>query len=433
MVRYLGSLCAVAFLQTSWVSLAAASFVNPVLHDLFLRDDSSCATNYTSCGSSYPLDFCCSSDTTCLGLDNYTTVLCCPTGSDCSFIVPITCDMQLQNATAYPTAPVKTTLLSDDPPACGSGCCPFGYTCAKNTTCVLDRSTSSLANSSASASSSLTTASTTVLSTSGPLTIASTTPTTISISDSLPTTATAAATSDASVNSTQTQTAATCQEYPAKAVVAGFFPGAIAGSLVAAIIVMCRRRSAQHEGETTNQKSHRSSRGAIIGISDPIPDEDNGSFRTDFLLRQRFSGRYPTPGTVSRPKSRIRRTGTRVKSIFIGANNNNNNNNRTNPNAVSPQWNSASPPPVPSMPAAREIPVTPPQQTGRLGPREPSTESIKVYSPPNMLGIDHSNRDRNTTFSEVMEQAGFHNDKGEPSYKVTKTPSLSEKSPSQTK
>lgn len=107
-----------------------------------------------------------------------------------------------------------------------------------------------------------------------------------------------------------------------------------------------------------------------------------------------------------------------MKSIFIGRNSN---------AAASPVWNTATPPmpPMPAMPAAREMPVTPPHQTGdrlAVGPRQPSTESIKVYSPPNMLGISTLNQDRNTTFSEVMEKAGFQNARGEPSFRVTETP-----------
>jgi hypothetical protein len=183
------------------------------------------------------------------------------------------------------------------------------------------------------------------------------------------------------------------------------------------MIMMCRRRADKQSRESTLQKTHRSSGGTIVGISDPILDDENGSFRTDFLLQRKLSGRYPQPGTVSRSKSMMRRTGTRVKSIFIG---------RNSTVAASPQWNTATPPmpPMPAMPAAGEIPVTPPRQTGRLAaaPRQPSTESIKVYSPPNMLGISSSNQDRNTTFSEVMEKAGFQNARGEPSFRVTDTP-----------
>lgn len=45
-----------------------------------------------------------------------------------------------------------------------------------------------------------------------------------------------------------------------------------------------------------------------------------------------------------------------------------------------------------------------------------------MYPPPNMLGINNMNQDRNTTFSEVMEKAGFQNARGEPSFRVTETP-----------
>lgn len=423
MVKYLNTFYAAAVIQIGWSSLAAAALINLPLSDLFLRDDSTCATNYTSCGSSFAANFCCSSDTTCLSLDEGSSVLCCPTGSNCTFIEPITCNIQSLNATANPTAPIQSTKLNDSLPTCGDGCCPFGYTCAKNSTCVLDVSTSSEANST-SASGSSTTA-TSMASTLSGLTIASTS--TATIGSLTPTTATATPTSGVGLSSTQTETTATCSQFPAKAVVAGFFPGAVAGALAAAMIMMCRRRGTQQNRESTSQKTHRSSGGTIIGISEPIPDDENGSFRTDFLLRRKLSGRYPMPGTVqSRSKSMMRKTGTRVKSIFIGTNNHH------NTAAASPEWNSATPP-MPPLPAAVQVPVTPPQQTGKLAPRQPSTESIKVYSPPNMLGINTSNLGasniRNTTFSEVMEKAGFHNAKGEPHYRVTETPVPAENSP----
>ncbi|RAO74146.1 uncharacterized protein BHQ10_010158 [Talaromyces amestolkiae] len=322
------------------------------------------------------------------------------------------------NATANPTAPIQSTKLSDDLPTCADGCCPFGYTCAKNTTCVLDTSTSTTT-----ATGSASTAATSAATTKPTATATST----ISISDTAPTTSTASSatgtptsTSVFSSNSTQTETSTKCPQFPATAVVAGFFPGAVAGALAAAMIMMCRRRRDKQSRESTLQKTHRSSGGTIVGISDPIPDDENGSFRTDFLLQRKLSGRYPQPGTVARSKSMMRRTGTRVKSIFIG---------RNSSAAASPQWNTATPPmpPMPAMPAMPGVsdrPFTPPNQTGRLavGPRQPSTESIKVYSPPNMLGISSLNQDRNTTFSEVMEKAGFQNARGEPSYRVNETP-----------
>jgi hypothetical protein len=108
------------------------------------------------------------------------------------------------------------------------------------------------------------------------------------------------------------------------------------------------------------------------------------------------------------------KVGTRVKSFFGSV--------------ESPQWNSASPPP----PMPTHIPVTPPQQTGRPFARQPSTESIKVYSPPNMINTSPALRPGaartvqqerpQTTFSEVMEKVGFQNSNGDPYYRVTETP-----------
>lgn len=398
MVRY--TVSAVVALQLGWSSLAAAASIHSLhLSDLFSRADS-CASGYNSCGSSYPSDFCCPSSTKCLGLDSGSSVLCCPTDSDCTYIMPITCDIQAQNATADSSANVKTTRLSDQLSTCGSACCPFGYSCAKNSTCVLDKSTSSEASTTVSGTSATTVPAT--LSTTSLIATAT-------VSLSAPTSTTAAAASPAlSSSTTEAQVSATCQEFPAKAVVAGFFPGLISGALAAAIIFLCRRKSKSEE--IVKQKAqHISPRPPPIEISDPIPADENSFCRTDFLL-QRFSGRYPSN---PRSKSVLQRTGTRVKSFFG--------------TSESPQWNSASPPPMPT-----HIPVTPPQQTGRPSARQPSMESIKVYSPPNMISTSPALRPGaartvqqerpQTTFSEVMEKVGFQNSNGDPYYRVTETP-----------
>ncbi|CRG90060.1 GPI transamidase component PIG-S [Talaromyces islandicus] len=403
MVRY--TVSTVVALQLGWSSLVTAASLHAIhLSDLFSRADS-CATGYNSCGSPYPSDFCCPSSTKCLGLDSGSSVLCCPTGSDCTYIQPITCDIQAQNATADASANVKTTRLSDQLETCGDACCPFGYSCAKNSTCVLDKSTSSEASTTVSGTGATT----------APTTLATTSPTaTATVSLSVPTSTTVAAVSSAlSSTTTEAQVSATCQEFPAKAVIAGFFPGLISGALGAAIISLCRRKSKSKE--MADRKAQNISPRPPIEISDPIPADENSFYRTDFLL-QRFSGRYPSN---QRSKSVLQRTGTRVKSFF-GA-------------TESPQWNSASPPP----PMPTHIPVTPPQQTSRPGAREPSMESIKVYSPPNMINTSPALRPGaartvqqerpQTTFSEVMEKVGFQNSQGDPYYRVTETPAPGEK------
>lgn len=91
--------------------------------------EKTCPTNYDQCGQGLPSNFCCSSGTSCLSLAAATTVICCPEGNDCSQIEPITCTIGFQNATAYPTLAVHTTNLTGQLPTCGTGCCPFGFTC----------------------------------------------------------------------------------------------------------------------------------------------------------------------------------------------------------------------------------------------------------------------------------------------------------------
>lgn len=103
-----------------------------------------CPSDYQQCGNGLPSDFCCRSGDTCISLANNTTALCCPDGSGtCSSIQPITCSLDGQNATAYPTTSVHTVNLDGQLPTCGTDssgtktCCPFGYSCNTKSQCVL--------------------------------------------------------------------------------------------------------------------------------------------------------------------------------------------------------------------------------------------------------------------------------------------------------
>ncbi|KAK1766168.1 hypothetical protein QBC33DRAFT_110690 [Phialemonium atrogriseum] len=105
------------------------------------------ASNFTACGHGLPLNFCCPDTTHCLPLAANTTALCCPKGFSCDEIFPITCEIQLQNATADPEAPVFTTALGASLPTCGQDgdgvdtCCPLGYECETSggtTRCALN-------------------------------------------------------------------------------------------------------------------------------------------------------------------------------------------------------------------------------------------------------------------------------------------------------
>ncbi|KAL1976690.1 hypothetical protein VTN31DRAFT_2972 [Thermomyces dupontii] len=208
-----------------------------------------------------------------------------------------------------------------------------------------------------------------------------------------------------------------CPEFPAKAITAGFFPGLVSGALAAAIVAICmRRRHRQQRDELTEQKKHRrkSSVGTMIAISDPIPIDDQTSFRTDFLLR-RGSGRYPQS---MQPKSMLRRTGTRVKSLFSS--------NRANRGENA----SEAPPPMPVPPIA----ITSPQEQHRTTYRPPSMESIRVYSPAGEFLHPGGQEDRpsttpSTTFSEMMERAGFQRQYGEAYNRSTPSPVLRQGSP----
>ena len=110
-----------------------------------------CPSDYQQCGNGLPSDFCCSSDTSCISLDDNTSALCCPDGSGtCSSILPITCSLAVQNATAYPTSSVHTVNLDGELPTCGTDdsgtqtCCPFGYTCNGNSVCELTETETSV-------------------------------------------------------------------------------------------------------------------------------------------------------------------------------------------------------------------------------------------------------------------------------------------------
>ncbi|KAJ5389812.1 uncharacterized protein N7496_000880 [Penicillium cataractarum] len=349
--------------------------------NLLSRSSGSCPSSYDSCGSSLPDDFCCPSTSTCISLDNASSAICCPSGASCDYISPIVCDVQEQNATAHPKNSVKTTKLDSSLPTCGSACCPFGYTCQGNSTCALNTKTSSTVTSSNSTSTSTSTTADTTGATFTPV-------------------ASPSSTSEAKSTST---VSSTCPSFPTKAVLAGFFPGAIFGAILAILITICIRRRTQkktlhNDPKTGHHWSQRSSSGAVMGISGPIASEDN-SYRTDFLLRSSAERRSSMGG-----RSMLSRTGSRVRSLFSG---------QQRPNKDVP--------PVPEVQV--QYPVTPPRQ------RQPSTESIKVYSPPGafsqsrkFLGPEPypgtiSRPD--TTFTDLVQAVGFNDSKGNPSYKLT--------------
>ncbi|KAI3152090.1 hypothetical protein CBS147325_1893 [Penicillium roqueforti] len=400
--------------------------------DLLSRSSDACPSSFSRCGGTkLPNDFCCPSDSTCISLDQGSSSICCPAGKDCDYISPITCDIQLQNVTIYPESVIKTTRLGDSLPKCGDACCPFGYTCQGDNTCSLNQKTSTTATEALS-SSSITTTSSSVSSSSANTDSSSTTATTSTISQATITpvpspssttgttstipqetiTPVPSPSSEKSTNSTTCSALSTsCPSFPAGALAAGFFPGAVLGAVAALLITFCFRRARKDECEIQEGKngpnwSQRSSSGARLCISNPIPQDDT-SYRTDFLRCPPRAKRSSIGGRSTRTV--IHRTGSRVRSLFSGY-----------PRQTARLDKDV--PPIPMPNPMHPAPFTPPRQ------RQPSTESITVYSPPEswlsqsrtLLGPSPYPGDTarpDTLFSDLMRVVGSpHDGKGKPPY-----------------
>ncbi|PNH37160.1 hypothetical protein VD0004_g9621 [Verticillium dahliae] len=98
---------------------------------------------YKPCGNGLEGDMCCDSDSTCLVTAANTTGICCPRGSDCTAIAPLSCNIDLQNWRVYPDATVMTMALHQSLPTCDDKCCPHGFVCVsgpdeRGSTCQLD-------------------------------------------------------------------------------------------------------------------------------------------------------------------------------------------------------------------------------------------------------------------------------------------------------
>lgn len=350
----LTAICLVSTLvpQTTALSAAVAAAQDV---GLLSRQASTCSTTgYSPCNKpGIPSDFCCPSDTICLAFDNNKSVICCPNGRDCKTISPLTCDLTAQNATLHPSNQLHSTDLTGSLQTCGTNtCCPKGFACSDGQ-CAMQ----------AAASSSVNPASRTAASTSKP----------VSASASSVSKPTSSAIKSASAAS-QTSAAATAtppaheKRFPAVAVLAGFFPGMLLGALLTVAIILCvgRRRTRREEKDGDF--------GSVAAtVSDPIYQDSNG-FRTDFLRRE--------------SKTKYGSRASRMKSAFSRS-----------PTLKSPSSDDYGKSILPKTPENRR---TIPESR-----REPSMESIKIYSPPNG-GLQRPN----TTFTEMMADAGFK--RGEP-------------------
>ena len=234
--------------------------------NLFERQSSCPSNSQSPCSlSGLPSNFCCPTNQFCIPLAANTTLLCCPSGSDCTAIKAIPCDIQLQNITANPGNTLKTTALTTVLPTCGSACCPFGFTCNASQNCVKNADQTVEPGASSSVEPSSTTSS--------------------------------KPTSTSSSNPTATVTVQS-NKFPATAVLAGFFPGLALGILLCYLYTCFLNKR--------HQKSRNRRSGSSFGnISDPQPTSD---MRTDFLRKPPAT---PSSGAPSR-----RNTLQRVRSIF---------------------------------------------------------------------------------------------------------------------
>lgn len=367
-------------------------------------------SGYTQCTNmGLPSDFCCPPTSTCIALAQNTTLLCCPSGSDCSTIQPITCDIAQQNITAHPDNTLKTTALTASLEKCGSNCCPFGYTCV-NGNCQMnaDQADSVPGQQQSSA---VISATSSVATSSGTKATATSTNPSLSIIPS----------STSVAPSTDTPIAVipkTCNKFPIDAILVGFFPGIALGVILALLSVCFLGR---------RKESNRKSGSSFGNISDPVPTSD---IRTDFLRKM-----PQTPSTSAGGTPRRQNTVNRVRSLFRKSTATG----MTNSPRMAFQ---NSPPPAPPIPLNIQRqkqtlvpdgrPVTPPAQ------REPSFEDINIFTDAdtassfrearnqqhqqnvNYLGVPpafgiQGRGSHQTTFTDMMERSGLAGlQKGQP-------------------
>ena len=300
------------------------------------RQSGQCKEGSSPCNKAgLPANFCCPTGQQCIAFNNDKSAICCPKGQDCKKIAPISCDITKQNAATSPGSGIHSTELTGKLETCGKSCCPKGYSC-KDDNCVLQTPAStSKASSTASSTSSSTST-------------------------------TSSPTKSAVPASNSTTTTEHCSQYPAKAVAAGVFAGILLGGIltVAGILILGRRNRKKSE------KYEESKLGSVgqPSISDPIPPQ-NGELRNDFLRHDPF----PTQANAHTGYSRSRAS-SRVRSLFARS--------PRSPHhppesPSSTQYSTRSP----NSPNGNGHHLQSPMQTPLR--REPSMESIKIYSPPN--------------------------------------------------
>lgn len=336
-------LTAVCLISSTVPSAAALTAAIDAAHAIGLlsRASNSCdVSNYLPCNlPSLPSTFCCPSDTVCTQFNNAASVVCCPSGQDCKTIAPITCDITQQNAALHPANQLHSTDLKGTLQACGNACCPNGFSC-QNSQCIMKGDTPS----------------STITKAPKPTTISTKASSTNQTKPSSFASSTPSNTASQQSSAPATIAKAHCDKFPAIAIIAGFLPGLLLGIILTVLVVLClgrrRRRAASRKSSDFGSQA--------ATVSEPISHPGNNAFRTDFLRRE------------SRSKQRV----SRVKSLFSRSSS------IRTPDGIG---------------RSLKDPVRTPEMR-----REPSMESIKIYSPPNG-GLGRPG----TTFTDMMVDAGF--------------------------
>ncbi|KAI1083269.1 hypothetical protein F5B20DRAFT_454221 [Whalleya microplaca] len=273
-----------AWFLAAVLATASASSIRP---SMILSRDDTCAADFTKCSQDgLPDNFCCEKGKNCLVLAGKTTVLCCPDTSDCATIGPVTCNLSLQDPVANPKAEIKTTVLDGKLSTCGTGCCPYGYTCDGHN-CVMDKDQTKKPDGSGGSqpsptSTTATTASSTPSSTSSEA--PSSTNTTGGITNAAP--------------STDGSTASAAPGTNTMAIVGGVVGGVVGLCLIVIAIVVLRLRRKRRSQERPDSTI---SFGNII--SNPVPHAEYPNQRLDFLAKTaKGSTAASTPTMVHQDK-----------------------------------------------------------------------------------------------------------------------------------
>ena len=340
---------------------------------LFAREGNTCAnSSYTACNQGLPGNFCCPSGDSCYVFNQNQSAICCPQGKDCSSISTISCDITQQNITLHPISPLFTTQLDGKMPTCGDSCCPVGMSCNGNQ-CRVD-STPSASSSTPSSTGSNAISSPTTTSPTSTMPSASSAPSSTTIPSS-----------SAQSGATVASASAHCKQFPAAAVLVGFFSGLTVGIILAVLLICCFGRHGSRSSSASygrgKDRPHSDFSSVTANVSDPIYQP--GNERADFLRRDSASKYKNLSDRASRVRSFFARTPTlsrrnKMNTPTPERTMTNRTTHSTGTTSTTTRINTSSTP-TPKTPKTPKTPST--------LKKEPSMESIKIYSPPNIAGL----------------------------------------------